>query len=715
MRSYSTLIAITWATYASFHHTASAIPTPSISSLDTALVILRDNDLWAQYSKRTAAAILVESPKKFSDAQAACLSLSEKLWAPDSQTQMFSAGLNNTLSYQIYLQKFPKDQLFWIAPDSQHSCRAISAKGVEVRAYNCQKKLPALCTHSAPIANKTFTDTSAPYRITVKSRKQHITGFRDSAGFRFDGIRFAPTPERFEYSTVLDGEGSVDALSFGAGCLQAAYGSEDCLFLNIATPYLPEDLDKCDDTRRRQIKAQLKPVMFYIYGGGFVENSGNLGNYDGVNLASRGDVVVVKINYRLGFFGWLALKTDKVTMKGNYGFSDMMSALKWVRANIAAFGGDPNRITVFGDSAGAISTEAFLASEKAKGLFSAAIIQSLPTLLAGPGGKQQFQTLEQATHTVGSLLKDTGCGSAVDTFACLKNANATQLLSIQDNLGARSIVVDGDFITKTHLPVTGNGYVAHVPLLMGANRDEAAISVSQSFASFTGNSSSIGDWLEWAAAQLIFGDAGPNRNLTQFANHPAFPHPSGSPEVVAFNITQRILSDISFRCGTWSTAYLAAKYRTLPEVYVYEMNRTYQPYRWTAPECEAPKNNLLRPIGDPNQEYYKCHSGEVDLIFGSLLWIGEEPRDEFDIPYSQMLGDHWTSFAWSHNPNPSTSYLKARGYWSTLEQLNKWGPWENLKAQNPTMRVLQWDGYQAPLSEKEQCAALGIPLDYLNI
>ncbi|KAF3904205.1 Acetylcholinesterase [Orbilia brochopaga] len=713
MKSHST-VAVAWATYCLYQGAFSS-PVPSVSSLDTALTILKDNDLWAQYSNKTASAILVETSKKPSDAQATCQLLSEKLWAPDSHAQKFSAGIDNALSYQVYLHKFSKDQLFWISPDSRHPCRAISVKGVEVESPNCQWRLPALCTHSAPIANKTFVDTSAPYRVTVKSRKQYTTGFRDSVGFRFDGIRFAPTPQRFEYSTVLDKDGSVDALSFGAGCLQAAYGSEDCLFLNIATPYLPESLDNCDDARRQQIKKQLKPVMFYIYGGGFVENSGNLGNYDGVNLASRGDVVVVKINYRLGFFGWLGLKTDKVTMKGNYGFSDMVSALKWVRANIASFGGNPDRITIFGDSAGAISTQAFLASEPAKGLFSAAMIQSLPIISASTSERAQFQTLEQATSSVRPLLNDTGCSNAADTLACLRNADPALLLSIQAKLGPRSFVIDGYYITKSYVPVTGNGYLAHVPVLMGVNRDENAIAVALSFSSFKGNISSIEDWLEWAQTEPYLGvDPTHIRDLTKFANHPAFPHPSGSPQAVAFNITQRVVSDTFFRCGSWSFAYLAAKHKTLSDVYVYEMNRTYQPDRWTAPECEAPKNNPLRPNGDPSQEYYKCHSGEVDLISGSLLWIGLEARDEFDIPYSRMLADHWASFAWNHDPNPSVGYLKARGYDSTLQQLTKWGPWEHLDARNPTMRILQWDGYQAPLSEKEQCDALDMPLNYLE-
>lgn len=134
----------------------------------------------------------------------------------------------------------------------------------------------------------------------------------------------------------------ASATSFGSECVQAGAGEEDCLFLNIWSPFLPEDGASSRD---------LKPVMFWIHGGAFTSGTGNDPTVDGANIASRGDIVLVAINYRLGSLGFLALD-DGVT-KGNYGFADQLNALDWVRRNIKSFGGDPNRITVFGQSAGA--------------------------------------------------------------------------------------------------------------------------------------------------------------------------------------------------------------------------------------------------------------------------------------------------------------------------------------------------------------------------
>lgn len=90
------------------------------------------------------------------------------------------------------------------------------------------------------------------------------------------------------------------------------------------------------------------------------------------------------------------------------------------------------------------------------------------------------------------------------------------------------------------------------------------------------------------------------------------------------------------------------------------------------------------------------------------------PRDALDIPFSQLLVDYWSSFAWNHEPNPKNKYLEARGYWNTLSQVKKTGEWKALKWRNPTMRWLQWDGYQRGLSEVEQCSAMDLGLTYLE-
>ncbi|KAF3935004.1 Acetylcholinesterase [Dactylellina cionopaga] len=543
--------------------------------------------------------------------------------------------------------------------------------------------------------NAQISATSAQYQVTVKARKQTITGFRDAAGFRFDGVRYAPTPKRFEHSTTLDAEGSVDALAFGSQCLQPGGGSEDCLFLNIATPHLPS---------ASQQEKNLKPVIFFIHGGGFIHGSGNLRNYDGVNLASRGDVVVVKFNYRLGSFGFLATDKEGAGITGNYGIGDQITALKWVSLNIAAFGGDPSRITISGDSAGAMSVRVLMASEAAKGFFAAAIMQSPPIGLGSDRVPSTYLTLKESTAKFEAILEESGCSKATDPVVCIKTLDGAALNELV-TVGNWP-VVDRKILSVPDLPLTGNAYIAPVPLIIGTTRDETAIMLSPVNAEYYGDIYSTYDYLDFAGTTPeVFGNV--NKNLTLFANHPAFPLPKGGdPDFAAFNVTVRVLTDAIFKCGSWSTAYLAAKHNTLPKVYVYEVNQTYQPLEYTAPECEPPNN-------DPSKEYFKCHAGDVDSMLGALQWDGLKPRDRNDFLFSELLMDYWTSFAWNHDPNPKQEYLFARGYWNTLEQVGSTGKWESLKADKPKMRRLQWNGYQTDLSEREQCEALGMPLDYL--
>ena len=179
------------------------------------------------------------------------------------------------------------------------------------------------------------------------------------------------------------------------------------------------------NTTKAADKEQLKPVMLWIHGGGFHAGTGSDPNFDGGNMASRGDVVVVTINYRLGTLGFLALD-DGVT-NGNYGLADQVTALSWVQAHIRDFGGDPDRITIFGQSAGAASVRALLGSSEAKGKFHAAIMMS------NLGGKDyastfsQYQTIGEEAANAQAILNATKC-TGNNTLACLRAYDATDLV-----------------------------------------------------------------------------------------------------------------------------------------------------------------------------------------------------------------------------------------------------------------------------------------------
>ncbi|MBW2622160.1 MAG: carboxylesterase/lipase family protein, partial [Deltaproteobacteria bacterium] len=238
---------------------------------------------------------------------------------------------------------------------------------------------------------------------------------------------------------------------------------EDCLYLNVWTPGL-------DNTCR--------PVMVWIHGGGFRTGSGSGPVYNGANLARKGDVVVVTINYRLAPYGFLNLNEitgGKIPATGNEGLLDQTAALEWVRENIAAFGGDPDNVTIFGESAGGMSVGALLALPTAKGLFHKAIPQS--------GAADTAHALEEAVLVSKHFLDILGLKPA-DTDA-LRDLSAGQLLNaaneliIRSQTTAREIggmpfqpVVDGSVLPQFPLDAVKGGSAKGISILVGSTLEE---------------------------------------------------------------------------------------------------------------------------------------------------------------------------------------------------------------------------------------------------
>lgn len=169
--------------------------------------------------------------------------------------------------------------------------------------------------------------------------------------------------------------------------------------------------------------------MFWIHGGAFTGGTGADSTFDGGPMASRGDVVLVTTNYRLSTIGFLAMNDGRAN--GNYGIADIIAALDWVNEHISAFGGDPDRITIFGQSAGAAAVRALLQAPQAMGKYTAAIQMSN---LAGLGYAQtysQYYTLDQEqTLVTNPILNATGCLNATDTLECLKAVSAETLVNL---------------------------------------------------------------------------------------------------------------------------------------------------------------------------------------------------------------------------------------------------------------------------------------------
>jgi para-nitrobenzyl esterase len=231
--------------------------------------------------------------------------------------------------------------------------------------------------------------------------------------------------------------------------------SEDCLYLNIWTP--------ADLTGTARPAANL-PVLFYIYGGGFNEGSGAAAVYNGVNLAKKG-LIVVNLNYRVGSLGFMAhpeLSAEQGGASGNYGIQDQIAALRWVRDNIKAFGGDPSKVTLAGQSAGAMSEQALLISPMAKGLFRGAIIQSP----AAPGTNGNYTPRATAEQSAVAAFGRAGVAS-------IKDARALPAAQANTVGGRGGLVADGRVVPETSGP---RPFASDVPVMIGYTLNDLFVS-----------------------------------------------------------------------------------------------------------------------------------------------------------------------------------------------------------------------------------------------
>ncbi|KAH7103473.1 carboxylesterase from carbohydrate esterase [Auriculariales sp. MPI-PUGE-AT-0066] len=639
--------------------TAGAVPSPT--SLGSSLTFLYQNNLDWSTAPEHQAAVLLSSSSPNARAAAACAALGETLL--DATGKHALEDIRAQLGYLAYRKQVALLQKFWVASATK-TCNTIDTLGV-VRQVSCSLSFPALCSQSAPLLPPDAQNTSARFQTTVKSGGNTFTGYRDSLSFRFLGVRYGNTPARWTYSTVFSKTGqSFDNTVKGDQCVQWGGGSEDCLFLNIFSPYLPNSSATRD----------LRPVVVHIHGGAFTGGTANDLTFDGGSMSSRNDVVVVHINYRLSTLGFLALD-DGVT-KGNFGISDQVTALEWVQGHIRDFGGDPARVTIVGQSAGAASTRILLGSPRAIGKFAAAIPMSNLAGLGYATTYSNYLTIPQAVDLATKpILALTGCNtttSPAETLACLRGVDALTLVTLSTT--ARYPVVDGNFIPSDQLPVTGNGPIAHVPVLMGFMRDDGAAMIG-----YPSN-----DNLTQQVTSVLPAPPASEVIASGLFNPPS----TANATLDVFNVTARLATDFQFRCLDQASVYSSQKRGLLPKLWLYQFDRSYQTAGWSpnGGVCEPPKD-VEHPNGDPSKEYFKCHSGELYYVWGTLGVNARPFRDALDLPFSQFVTDHWGAFFHKHDPNPDPALLAVRGYTSTLQQLAKAGRWAPVTPHNLKLRI----------------------------
>ena len=392
--------------------------------------------------------------------------------------------------------------------------------------------------------------------------------------------------------------------------------SEDCLYLNL---WIPE----------HRPPGKL-PVMVWIYGGGFAAGSTSEPRQDGGNLAKKG-VLVVSFGYRLGIFGFLALpelsEESEYHASGDYGLLDQVAALQWVKTNIAAFGGDPDNVTIFGESAGSFSVSALIASPLAKGLFQRAIGESGaffgPTLLAEPRVEAEATGLKFVTSAFDAhSLKD------------LRALPAKYLLraGLKRSWDYFKPDIDGYFLPTNCLAIYAAGQQSHVPLLAGWNRDEG------SFHSYFANDApTVENYV--ARARAHFGT-----NAETFLKlYPA------ATDAEVRRAAQDFAGDQFIAYATWKWLEMQLQTGESP-VYRYEFDQT----------LPLPAN--ARPGTEPTAP----HASEIEYVFRvlsakKLPWRPEDQR------VSELMAAYWTNFAKTGNPNgprlpPWPAYDRQAGY-----------------------------------------------------
>jgi para-nitrobenzyl esterase len=452
--------------------------------------------------------------------------------------------------------------------------------------------------------------------LTVKTAQGEVHGklVSDGRTRAFLGMPFAAPPVgdlRWKApQPPAPWSGVRDATNFAARCaqwpiwadyiFQDAGPSEDCLYLDVYTPAAASST--------HPLPRHLLPVMVWVHGGGYAAGGSSEPRYSNSPLVDRG-VVLVNINYRMGVFGFLAsedLRREGGGAAGNYGLMDMVAALQWVRANIARFGGDPNNVTIFGESAGSFAVSTLMASPLAQGLFQKAIGESGAPFSGILGMDPVELRAPRDQAWVDSLgVKSLAEARALPTDALIEAAKKKGIVGFTP-------VIDGRLLTEPVAKIYAAGKQAHVPLLAGWNRDERAGTLSKDM--------TAEKWQAFATEHF-------GAHAAEFLA--AFP---GKTDAEAIASADAYTTDQFIAFGTWQWIEAQTKTASAP-VYRYHF------------ELPAPPSEM-HPEGK-----YAWHSDDLEYVFGTLdVRRGSVWRPE-DRKLTEEMMDYWTNFAKTGNPN----------------------------------------------------------------
>ena len=363
--------------------------------------------------------------------------------------------------------------------------------------------------------------------------------------------------------------------------------SEDCLYLNVWT---------------KAAAGAKKPVFVWIYGGGFVSGGSAVPIYDGEAMAKKG-IIFVSINYRVGVFGFLAhpelTKESPDHASGNYGLLDQIAALKWVKRNIAAFGGDPDNVTIAGQSAGSMSVNCLVASPLARGLFGHAIAES-GSLLVSNNPAMSSAGLATAEQQGVKLAQTAGAG----TIGALRNTPAADLMKFPARFAP---IVDGYVLPEPVSKIFSEGKQNDVPIITGWNADEAFVSYKS----------------KDAFAKQIKDDYGADSDKF-FKYFPATTNEEATRSQI------KLSRDLIFAMSGYKWAKVQSARGKSP-IYVYNFNRKV-------------------PATADYVKYGAFHTGEVAYVLDDLKFLNR-PWEPVDFDLATEMSAFWVNFITTGNPN----------------------------------------------------------------